>query len=328
MTSANADSPALKIVRGAAGVAGEDGEAGRVQVVETTPPLSLAALLRTARPRHWVKNLLVFAAPGTAGLLTDPSAVVVAAGAFAAFCLVASGTYLLNDLRDAEADRLHPTKRRRPIAAGTVPPPLAVGVAVVLLAAGLGAAASVSLALLAVASGYLALTTSYTLWLKHVAVLDIATVAGFFIIRAVAGGVAVDVPLSRWFLIVASFGSLFMVAGKRAGEHVELGDDRASMRATLGVYSLEYLRFVRTMAAGVTVSAYCLWAFEHASADVPLPLFELSVLPFVLFVLRYALMLEGGRGSAPEDLVLGDRTLMVLGLAWAAVFGAGAQLAA
>ena len=292
-----------------------------------SPGRLLAVLFRAARPRQWAKNVLVLAAPGAAGVLSHGPSLARVALAFTAFCLVASGTYLLNDVRDAEADRLHPTKRGRPIAAGTVPPALAVAAGVALLAAGLAVAASVSLALLAVAAGYLALASAFALWLKHVAVLDIATVAGFFIIRAVAGGVAVDVPLSRWFLIVASFGSLFMVAGKRAGEHVELGDDRAATRATLGIYSLEYLRFVRTMAAGVTVSAYCLWAFEQSGEAATVPLFELSVIPFVLFVLRYALMLEGGRGSAPEDLVLGDRTLLILALAWAIVFGAGVELA-
>ena len=284
-------------------------------------------LFVAARPRQWAKNVLVLAAPGAAGVLSQAPSLLRVALAFLAFCLVASGTYLLNDVRDADADRLHPTKRGRPIAAGAVPPAVAVGAGIALLAAGLAVAAAVSLPLLAVAAGYLALAISYTLWLKHVAVLDIATVAAFFIIRAVAGGVAVDVPLSRWFLIVASFGSLFMVAGKRAGEHVELGDDRAATRATLGVYSLEYLRFVRTMAAGVAVTAYCLWAFEQSGADASGPLFELSVIPFVLFVLRYALLLEGGRGSAPEDLVLGDRILLVLAVAWAIVFGTGVELA-
>lgn len=284
-------------------------------------------LLRAARPRQWAKNVLILAAPGAAGVLTDGPAAGKVALALAAFCMLASGTYLLNDVRDAEADRLHPAKRRRPIAAGVVPPPLAVAVGVALLVGGLAVAFVVAWKLLAVAVTYLVLTSAYTLWLRHVAVLDIATVAGFFIIRAVAGGVAVDVPLSRWFLIVASFGSLFIVVGKRAGEHLELGDDRASTRATLGVYSLEYLRFVRTMAAGVTLTGYCLWAFEQSRVGSAALFYELSIIPFVLFILRYALLLEGGHGSAPEDLVLGDRTLLALGFIWALVFGAGVALA-
>ena len=286
----------------------------------------VTGLLRAARPRQWVKNVLVLAAPGAAGVLFVPTVALGTALTFVAFCLVASGTYLLNDARDLESDRRHPTKRHRPIAAGVISPRLAVAVGVALLALGLAVAAVVSWKLLLVVIGYLALTTAYTLKLRHVAVLDIATVASFFIIRAVAGGAAVDVPLSRWFLIVASFGSLFMVAGKRAGEYAELGDDRTATRATLGVYSLTYLREIRVIAAAVTLLAYCLWAFEQSTDTGVHPFFELSILPFVLFILRWALLLEADRERAPEDLVLGDRGLQAAALAWALTFGLGVYL--
>src|SRR5207237_7842806 len=133
---------------------------------------------------------------------------------------VASGTYFLTDARDIESDRRHPVKRTRPIAAGDISLGLAVVGGIVLLVAGLGVAMTVRWEFAAVVGGYLGLTTLYTLWLKHEAVLDIAIVASGFIIRAVAGGVATHVPISQWFLIVASFGSLFMVAGKRHGEHL------------------------------------------------------------------------------------------------------------
>lgn len=284
---------------------------------------SVRGLVRAARPRQWTKNILVLAAPGAAGVLTEPDAALAVALAFVAFCLVASGTYLLNDARDVDADRRHPTKRHRPIAAGVIAPRTAVVVGVALLVGGLAVAAAVRLELLAVVAGYLVLTTAYTLNLRHVAVLDIATVASFFIVRAVAGGVAVDVPLSRWFLIVASFGSLFMVAGKRAGEHAELGEERTATRTTLGVYSLTYLREIRVIAAAVTLLAYCLWAFEQAPSEASLPFFELSIVPFVLFILRWALLLEAEREQAPEDLVLSDRGLQAAAVAWAAIFGLG-----
>jgi len=304
-----------------------DGAPERAGVTAPSRSQQAANLLRAARPRQWLKNVLVLAAPGAAGVLTRPSVAVGVGLAFVAFCLVASGTYLLNDARDLEADRRHPTKRHRPIAAGIVSLRLAVVVGVVLLVAGLAVAATVNLKLLAVMAGYLALTTAYTLKLRHLAVLDIATVASFFIIRAVAGGVAVDVPLSRWFLIVASFGSLFMVAGKRAGEYAELGDDRTATRATLGVYSLTYLREIRVIAAAVTLLAYCLWAFEQSGPrGSPHPFFELSIVPFVLFILRWALLLESDRERPPEDLVLGDRGLQAAALAWAVIFGLGVYL--
>ena len=285
-----------------------------------------AALVRTARPRQWTKNVLVVAAPGAAGVLTEPRALLTVALAFAAFCLVSSGTYLLNDARDVEADRRHPTKRERPVAAGLVPVPTAVAVGIALLVAGFLVALVVGAAFLAVAVGYVALTTSYTLWLKHVAVLDLAAVAGGFFMRAIAGGVAAGVPFSRWFLIVAAFGSLFMVAGKRHGEQLDLGAAGAEVRTTLAQYSSDYLRYVWTLASGVTLAAYCLWAFEEAEASAGAPWFELSIIPFVLAILRYALMLEHGRGSAPEEIVLGDRTLQAIGLVWVALFACGVYL--
>ena len=275
------------------------------------------------RPKQWLKNVLVAAAPGAAGVLTEAGVLADVVLAFVAFCLVSSGTYLLNDARDVEADRLHPRKRNRPIAAGVVPIRLAVGLGIGLIVAGLAVAAAVRVELLIVVAAYIVLTTSYTIWLKHVEVVDIVAIASGFIMRAVAGGAAVDVPLSRWFIIVASFGSLFIVAGKRHGEHIDLGEEGGAVRATLSAYSRGYLKYVWTMASGVTIAAYCLWAFEMAPKDVDVPLYELSIVPFVTFMLRYAMLLEAGHGEAPEDVVLGDRILLALAGIWIALFGAG-----
>lgn len=283
-------------------------------------------LLRAARPKQWFKNVLVLAAPGAAGVLLEPAVLGRVGLAFLALCLAASGTYLLNDVGDAEADRRHPRKRLRPIASGAVSKKLAATTGVILMLAGLATAYAAGLGLLGVVVLYVALSSLYTTWLKHVAVLDIAVIASFFIIRAVAGGVATDVEPSRWFLIVASFGSLFVVAGKRHGESLDLGEARGSVRATLDQYSPEFLRYVWTLASGVTLTAYCLWAFEQSTQPALLPFYGLSIIPFVLFVLRYALLVEAGRASAPEDLVLGDRGLQLLGVAWVAVFGCGVYL--
>lgn len=280
-------------------------------------------IVRALRPKQWLKNVLVAAAPGAAGVLTESGVLVDVGLAFIAFCMVSSGTYLLNDARDLEADRLHPRKRFRAIAAGTVPVRLALVLALVMLAGGFVIAAAVRLELFIVVVSYVVLTTAYTLWLKHVEVVDIVAIASGFILRAVAGGAAVDVPLSRWFIIVASFGSLFIVAGKRHGEHIDLDDERGTVRATLVGYSREYLKYVWTMASGVTIAAYCLWAFEMAPHDSDVPLYELSIVPFVTFMLRYAQLLEAGHGEAPEDVVLGDRVLLALAVVWIALFGAG-----
>jgi decaprenyl-phosphate phosphoribosyltransferase len=278
------------------------------------------ALLRLARPKQWLKNVLVVAAPGAAGVLGEPRALFQTAIAFLCFCLAASGTYYLNDAIDAEADRLHPTKQRRPVASGLVSERTALvgGVILVTSAILLSFAARWELAL--VVAGYLGLTVAYSLWLKHEAVLDLACVAAGFVLRTIAGGVAVGVTISPWFLIVAGSGSMFMVTGKRHAELLELGDDAVGHRRALEVYSRAYLGYVRAVASSVAILAYCLWAFEKSSAVGNPAWFELSIVPFVLGILRYALMLEQGRGGAPEELVLSDRVILIIGAAWAVLF--------
>jgi decaprenyl-phosphate phosphoribosyltransferase len=278
------------------------------------------ALLRLARPKQWVKNVLVLAAPGAAGVLDQSAAVRDTAIAFVCFCLAASGTYYLNDALDAEADRVHPTKRFRPVAAGDVSVRTAIAGAVVLevLAIALSFLARPELAL--VVAAYLALTLAYSTWLKHEAVLDLAAVAAGFVLRAVAGGVAVGVDLSPWFLIVAGAGSLFVVTGKRSAEMLELGDDAGDHRRSLDLYSHAYLTYVRAITSSVAILAYCLWAFEESDRVGSTTWFELSIIPFVLGVLRYALLLEQGGGGAPEDLIIGDRTLLAIGAVWVVTF--------
>jgi decaprenyl-phosphate phosphoribosyltransferase len=279
----------------------------------------LPALVRLARPKQWIKNLLVVAAPAAAGVLGEPGPFFETCVAFVAFCLAASGTYFLNDAIDAPADRLHPTKQSRPVAAGEVSVRTAeIGGGVLIVAAiVVSFAARWELAL--VVGGYLALTVTYSVWLKHEAVLDLAAVAAGFVLRTIAGGVAVGVPISPWFLIVAGAGSLFMVTGKRHAELLEL-DDAVGHRPALELYSKAFLSYVRAVASSVAILAYCLWAFER-SADIGNALwFELSIVPFVLGMLRYALLLEQGRGGAPEELVLSDRVLLGMGACWAAVF--------
>jgi decaprenyl-phosphate phosphoribosyltransferase len=297
-----------------------------VTATSASPPLpSLAGgLVRSARPKQWIKNVLVFAAPGAAGVATEGDVLGRTALTFVLFCLAASGTYYLNDSLDYAADRQHPTKRHRPIAAGVVPLGLARAVGALLLAVAVGAAVPVGGWELALVVGaYVVLTLSYSLWLKHQPIIDMAAVAAGFVLRTIAGGVAADVPISQWFLIVASFGSLFMVSGKRAAEFAEMGEDRVSTRAALGAYTAGFLRYLRGVTSAIAIAAYCLWAFEKAeAADVQI-WFQLSIVPFVLGILRYALLLESGQGGAPEEVVLGDRTLQVLGAAWVVVFAVG-----
>lgn len=290
------------------------------------PPLALGLLVQ-ARPKQWAKNVLLLGAPGAAGVLTHADVLGRLALAILAFCLVASGTYFLNDAVDVESDRRHATKRTRPMAAGWVPVPLGVAVGIALLAGGLATAAVVGWQLLVVTAIYVATTTLYSFRLKREPVIELAAVAAGFVIRAIAGGIAARVELSEWFLLVASFGALFVVAGKRHGEFMHASESRvAATRPVLAQYTLPYLRFVWTVACGAAAASYALWAFEQATEARYPSLFQLSVLPFVLALLRYALLLERGQGGAPEDVILGDRVLGVLGVLWVVVFGLGVYL--
>jgi decaprenyl-phosphate phosphoribosyltransferase len=286
-------------------------------------PSRVLALLRTARPRQWVKNVLVAAAPGAAGVLTHGDAILDTFVAFAAFTLAASGTYFLNDAFDVEADRRHPTKRKRPIAAGHVGVTTAKVVGAFLILASIGVGFGADWRLPVVIGCYVVMTTSYSLWLKHVAVLDLGMVAAGFVLRTIAGAVAVNVPISNWFFIVASFGSLFVVAGKRLAEHRELGAARAEHRTTLASYTTAYLGHVTSVSSAVAMVGYCLWAFEKAHGQAGVPWYELSIVPFVLGVLRYALILESGGGAAPEEIVLRDRALQLMGVAWVLIVAVG-----
>ncbi len=279
------------------------------------------SLIKLARPKQWVTNVLVIAAPGAAGVLGDPQSLFRTGVAFVCFCLAASGTYFLNDALDVEADRRHPTKRFRPVASGAVPVNVAVAGGIVLIIASIGLSVVARWPLALVVGGYLLQTVLYSLWLKHEAVLDLACVASGFVLRTIAGGVAVGVAISPWFLIVAGSASLFMVTGKRHAELVELGDRAVGHRRSLEMYSRSFLGYVRAVASSVTILAYCLWAFEKSSGVGSPVWFQLSIVPFVLAIMRYALLLEQGGGGAPEDLVLSDRVLLALGASWAVLFG-------
>jgi decaprenyl-phosphate phosphoribosyltransferase len=288
----------------------------------------VAPLLRGMRPTQWTKNILVFMAPAAAGVLSNWSTTVRVVGTFAVFCAVASGTYLLNDVIDAESDRSHPVKRRRPVASGALRTGPAVGAGVGMIGLGVGTAVLIGpWELGAVVAAYAALSIAYSLRLKREPVIELAVVAAGFVLRAVAGGIVSHVQLSNWFLVFTSFAALFVVVGKRYAEHASLGEDRGIHRAVLDEYSESFLRSTLTIAASVTVATYCLWAFDrtgllaHASHHVVW--IELTVIPLVLAVLHIFRLLDAGRGGEPERLALGDRVLQSYGALWAALMAIG-----
>lgn len=298
----------------------------------------LRGLVRGARPGQWTKNLLVFAAPVAGGVITEWPAARDSALAFVAFCAAAGGTYLLNDARDVDADRQHPTKRHRPVAAGQVPVALAYVAGTVLVVAALAVGFVVTTPLGITVAAYLALTTSYSFGLKHVPVVDLVAVAAGFVLRAVAGAAATSLPLSEWFFIVTSAGALLVITAKREAElaHHHRSDADPTERPTrrvLAAYTPGFLTSVRTIAAGLMLVAYCLWAFEGpalASPDAstgPSVWLQASIVPFAVAVLRYVLLADAGAGERPERLLLSDRVLMVSGVLWAIIYGYGIYVA-
>ncbi|PWI17603.1 decaprenyl-phosphate phosphoribosyltransferase [Streptomyces sp. Act143] len=300
------------------------------------PRSVLGGLLKTARPKQWVKNVLVVAAPAAAGRLFAWHALTRLALVFALFTACAAAVYLINDARDADADRAHPTKRHRPVAAGQVPVPVAYGAGGVLAVLALSLACWLTPPLVpALLTAYLGMQLAYCVSLKHVLVVDLVVVTTGFLMRAMVGGLALGIPLSRWFLITTGFGALFMVAAKRYSEAVQMAGTAGATRALLTEYTTGYLRFVWQLAAGVAVLGYCLWALQDegaaagttgaalaAAADTGLlPWRQLSVVAFILAVLRYAVFADRGTAGEPEEVVLGDRALALIGLVWLAMYG-------
>jgi decaprenyl-phosphate phosphoribosyltransferase len=271
------------------------------------------------RPRQWVKNALVIAAPAAAGALghdDTPARVMVAC---AAFCLLASGIYAINDVHDAEEDRRHPRKCLRPIPSGEIDPRFATALGASLLFAGILLTAAMGPLLVLVAAGYVALTLSYTFVWRHLIVIDIFAVAGGFVLRAVAGGVAAPVTLSRWFLVVVSSSALFVAAAKRYAELRRTNRPGDRRRRVLDCYSPRALELIIAGAAAIALTAYWTWAFS-----LPLvrgvPWRPLTIVPFAACLVRYGQLVQRGAGEAPEDVLTSDRPLQLAGLVWLALF--------
>jgi decaprenyl-phosphate phosphoribosyltransferase len=274
-------------------------------------------LLKACRPRQWVKNVLVLAAPIAGGVAFHPQALAEMALAVLAFCVASSGIYLVNDAVDVEADRAHATKRRRPIASGELSLRAAWTAAAVLLPSALLVSALLNWQMVVVIAIYEAVQLWYCLGMKNEPVIELTSVASGFLLRAIAGGVATQVELSQWFLIAAGFGSLFMAAGKRYAEKTLVEDTGVAIRPVLALYSSTYLRFVWTLSAGVLVTTYSLWAFSMRQVSSN-EWGVISIVPFVVALLKYSVDVDSGAAGEPEEIVLHDRLLLVLGAVWAA----------
>lgn len=278
------------------------------------------ALVRALRPRQWMKNVLVAAAPVAAGSLDEGEVVGRTIAAVGVFIAAAGATYLVNDAADVEIDRAHPTKRQRPIASGAVSVSQARVSAATLAVAALAGAALLHWSYLAIIAAYLAINVWYSGGMKHIPVVELGAIASGFILRAVGGGAATRTPLSAWFVVVVCAASLFVVAGKRSAELRRTADNGAG-RPVLGHYTASGLRGFRAVTAATAVVAYALWVLDQDLAIGWLA--ALSLLPFAGALARYSAAIERGLGEDPEDIVLGDRPFQVVGLCWLVVYGVG-----
>ena len=282
--------------------------------------VTVHAVLRAARPKQWVKNGLVLAAPVSAGAVFHAHVIGPLAAIFVAYCCAASAVYLLNDTLDVAADRAHPTKRNRPIAAGIISPRTALITAAILAVAALCIASLCNWRSVGLLAFYLAVNAAYCVRLKHVALVDVMIVASGFVVRAAAGGIAVEIPLSQWFLLTASFGSLFVAVGKRASDVVLVGADASKSRKVLEDYPPEYLRFLLVFSAATSALSYGLWTFSVLDHGQGMPWPFLSMVAFVFLLLRYAMLVELGRGGEPENVILHDRSAQVASLIFVVLF--------
>lgn len=275
------------------------------------------ALLASLRPRQWVKNLFVFAGVIFSQQLLTPL-VWTALGAFAIFCGLSGAIYLFNDVADADRDRLHPSKRLRPIASGALSRSTAIVFGALLLVGCLAAAFGIGASFGLVALGYGALLTAYSIWLKHIVILDVLTVSAGFVLRAVAGAVAVGAEISGWLLICTILIALFLALGKRRHEYRSLARDAAAHRPILAEYSESFLDQMISVVTASTVTAYALYTMSPETiAKFHTRLLPLT-LPFVLYgIFRYLYLLyRRDLGGSPSDLVVTDKALLLDALLW------------
>jgi 4-hydroxybenzoate polyprenyltransferase len=277
------------------------------------------AVFVSLRPRQWTKNLLLFAGIIFAAQLGDVSRWGEAVAAFVAYCAASSASYLVNDVRDAPHDRVHPVKRSRPIARGELSPRLAEVVAALLIFSAFLLVAPLGIASIIFLATFFALQAAYTLSLKHVVLLDVMTIGGLFVVRAAAGAAAVEVRISPWLLLCTALLALFLALAKRRGELVLVGAEATPGRPVLEGYSLALVDQLVTIVAASTVISYCLYTFTARDSKA-----MMITIPFVVFgVFRYLLLMHRrDLGEEPEEVLLRDAPILLCIAGWALVAAA------
>lgn len=275
--------------------------------------------LRVLRPRQWTKNGLLFVALAFTLNLHQAPLLARAIAAFVCFCALSSAGYVLNDVADVEADRKHPTKRSRPIASGEIPIPAAGTLGVLLAGLGLAGSFALGIDFGAIAVAYVALTASYSLWLKHMVLIDLFGLASGFVLRAAAGAVAIGVPISPWLYTATLLGALLIALGKRRAELELLGDRAGGHRKNLDAYTTELIDQLIVVVSSAALMTYALYTFS--AENLPRDHSMMLTIPLVLFGLfRYLFLVRSGSaGGAPEELLLRDRPLLLSVVLWGVV---------
>jgi decaprenyl-phosphate phosphoribosyltransferase len=275
--------------------------------------------IELARPRQWTKNLLVFAVPLASRDIVEAEVIRNSLITFVCFTLISASVYIWNDIRDAESDRLHPLKASRPIARGAVQKKSGIAAMFVLLVSGMGLSFwltnnEVLLALIA----YLIIQGAYQKWCRQVVILDLFCISLGFVLRAISGGYASEIKVSVWFISVTASAALFIISSKRYSELIS-SDNQTIARSVLKSYTESYLRLIWTCSLSVSIVFYVLWSTENASAGMS-EISRLSVVPFILIMLRFAMHVDKGRAEEPEKVVLSDFGILALAPIWAAMF--------
>ncbi|MEO8634268.1 MAG: decaprenyl-phosphate phosphoribosyltransferase [Gemmatimonadales bacterium] len=269
------------------------------------------------RPKHWAKNVFVLAPLLFSGRATEPTVVASAVLVLVAFCLAASAVYAFNDVIDCVEDRAHPVKRHRPVAAGRIEARGALAAAALLVALSLSLAAVAGWLTLACIGGYLALNVAYSKWLKHMVLLDVFTIATFFLLRLLAGSVAVHVRPSVWLLLCGGLLALYLGFAKRRHELLVLGDESAGHRKVLTQYSPAFLDQISAVLLAVTLVSYLMYSL---TSDTALKVGSEALsygIPFVLYgVFRYLYLVHQKELGSPTETVSNDRPLMVTLILW------------
>ncbi len=278
----------------------------------------ITEILKSLRPKQWIKNFFIFAALLFSQNLLNMPLLLKTMGAFVAFCLASSAHYIFNDLRDIEEDRRHPIKCQRPLASGRLKKAPAIAALFVIGAAGLALSAAIDLPFLVIVLVYLVLQTLYSIWLKHIVIVDIFVVAAGFVIRVVAGGLAIRVELSSWLLICTILLSLFLAMGKRRHELVLLGANAATHRPILKEYNIYLLDQMISVVTASTLVAYCLYTISEETVAKFGTRNLLFTVPFVLYgIFRYLYLIhQKAEGGSPEALIIQDKPLLVDILLW------------